>query len=61
LAWAAAYLDHEREFFGGNPFTQGVRANRHDLETVIRFCDEQGMLERSVSVDELFTENMRAT
>lgn len=61
FAWAASYLEQEREIFGGDPFPQGLRANRHDLQAMIGFAGEQGMLSRPLTVDELFTEDMRQT
>jgi 4,5-dihydroxyphthalate decarboxylase len=54
-------LDEERRFFGKDPFDQGLAANRHDVETLIQYADEQGMLPRRLGVDELFTENTRET
>jgi 4,5-dihydroxyphthalate decarboxylase len=61
FAWAAAYLEQERSFFGGDPFRHGLRANRHDLDTMIAFAEEQGMLARPLTVDELFTVDTRET
>jgi 4,5-dihydroxyphthalate decarboxylase len=61
FAWAASYLEQERSFFGKDPFEQGLLANRHDLQTMIRFCEEQGILDRRLTVDELFTENTKGT
>jgi 4,5-dihydroxyphthalate decarboxylase len=61
FAWAGAYLEQERAVFGGDPFRQGLRANRHDLETLVAFCDEQGALHGPIGVDELFTGNTRQT
>lgn len=55
LVWAESYLEQEKLFFGGNPFRQGLRANRHDLQTMIGFAEEQGLLDRPLTVDELFT------
>jgi 4,5-dihydroxyphthalate decarboxylase len=54
-------LDDEREFFGKNPYYQGLRENRHDVASMIQFAQEQGMLARTLSVDEIFAENTRAT
>ena len=59
FVFAATYLEEERAFFGEDPYQQGVRKNRHDLETMIRFAEEQGMLTRPLSVDELFTGSTR--
>jgi 4,5-dihydroxyphthalate decarboxylase len=61
FAWATSYLEQERALFGGDPFYQGLRANRHDLQTMIGFAEEQGLLARPLDVDELFTEDMRGT
>jgi 4,5-dihydroxyphthalate decarboxylase len=54
-------VEEERRFFGKDPFYQGLRENRHDVETMIQFADEQGMLPRSLGVDELFAETTRGT
>lgn len=59
VAWSTR--DEERRFFGKDPFAQGLAANRHDVETLIRFAGEQGMLARPLGVDELFAENTRDT
>jgi hypothetical protein len=61
FAWARAYLEEERAFFGRDLFPQGVRENRHDLETMLQFAREQGLLARPLTVEELFTENTRQT
>ena len=53
--------EEERQFFGKDPFSQGLRENRHDVASMIQFADEQGMLPRSLGVDELFAENTRGT
>ena len=61
FAWGRSYLEQEREFFGKDPFYQGLRENRHDVETMIQFAQEQGMLERPLTVNELFAENTHGT
>ena len=61
LAWGAAYIEQEKAFFGGDPYPQGLQANRHDLQTMIGFTQEQGMLDRPLTVDELFTQDTRNT
>ena len=54
-------LDKERRFFGRDPFCQGLRENRHDVESMIQFAQEQAMLARPLGVDELFAESTRET
>ena len=61
FAWARSYLEEERKFFGKDPFYQGFRENYHDVQTLITFADQQGMLGRKLTVEELFTENTRGT
>jgi len=61
FAWAASYLEQERAIFGGNPYPQGLSANRHDLQAAIQFAEEQGLLDRPLTPDELFPENLTRT
>ena len=61
FAWAASYLEQERAIFGGSPYPQGLAANRHDLQAVIQFAEEQGLLDRPLTPDELFPENLTRT
>jgi len=61
FAFARSYLEEERAFFGKDPYYQGLRENRHDVQTMIDFAQQQGMLGRPLTVDELFTENTRNT
>jgi 4,5-dihydroxyphthalate decarboxylase len=61
LAWGRTYLQEERQRFGRDPFAQGLKANRQELETMIQFAGEQGMLAEPLAVDELFAENTRST
>ena len=61
LAWGASYFEQERASFGRDPYAQGLKANRHDLETLLQFSQEQGLLARPLTPDELFTPNVRET
>jgi 4,5-dihydroxyphthalate decarboxylase len=61
FAWGRSYLEAERTFFGKDPFYQGLKENYNDVENLIKFADQQGMLGRKLSVEELFTENTRNT
>lgn len=61
FAWARSYLEEERKFFGKDPFYQGFKENHNDVQNLITFADQQGMLGRKLSVEELFTENTRNT
>ena len=61
FAFARAYVEEEKAFFGRDPFPQGIRENRHDLETMLQFAREQELLVRPLTVEELFAENTRLT
>jgi 4,5-dihydroxyphthalate decarboxylase len=61
FAWGRSYLEEERRFFGKDPFYQGFSENYHDVQNLIKFAAQQGMLERNLTVEELFTENTRKT
>jgi 4,5-dihydroxyphthalate decarboxylase len=61
FAWGRSYLEEERKFFGKDPFYQGFRENYHDVQSLIKFAGQQGMLGRDLTVEELFTENTRNT
>jgi 4,5-dihydroxyphthalate decarboxylase len=61
FAWGRSYLEEERKFFGKDPFYQGFKENYNDVENLIKFADQQGMLGRKLTVAELFTENTRTT
>jgi 4,5-dihydroxyphthalate decarboxylase len=61
FAWAASYLEQEKALFGGNPFRQGLRENRHDLQTMIGFAEEQGLLDASLTADGIFAADTRDT
>jgi 4,5-dihydroxyphthalate decarboxylase len=43
-----------------DPWRFGIEANRRSLEIIIDFAVKQGLLPRPFSVDELFTDTMRA-
>ena len=40
---------------GEDPWTYGIEANRHVLETFLRYAREEGLMKQARSVDELFT------
>ena len=61
FAWGRSYLEEERKFFGKDPFYQGFKENYNDVQNLIKFADQQGMLGRKLTVEELFTENTQNT
>lgn len=61
FAWGRSYLEEERKFFGKHPFYQGFKENYNDGANLSKFVDQQGMLGRPLTVEELFTENTPKT
>jgi 4,5-dihydroxyphthalate decarboxylase len=54
LPWLAAESQRMREVFGDDFWSYGVEANRHTLETFLRYSHEQGIADRRYTADELF-------
>jgi len=43
----------------GDPLPYGIDANRQALEAMVQYCVEQGILARSVPIEDLFPPNTR--
>lgn len=61
FVWGRHLFEEEREVFGDDPWANGVRKNRANLERFIDYSTDQGLLARKVSVEELFAPNTLAT
>jgi 4,5-dihydroxyphthalate decarboxylase len=59
LPWLDVHLSACREVMGANPFVYGVEANRAVLEAFAQYNQEQGLIQRPLSVDELFAVETR--
>lgn len=55
LPWAPAEYARTKVIFGGDPFPSGFKANRHAIETAMRWSFEQGLLERKLEISEIFS------
>jgi 4,5-dihydroxyphthalate decarboxylase len=51
------FLEEERRTFGLDPCPHGVHANRHVLETFVRYAHQQGYISRLPALEELFAQN----
>jgi len=57
LAWLRAAWDEEREVLGPDPWAYGLGpANRKNLDTLIRYCHQQGLIGRRMALEELFVD-----
>ncbi|KAL9110493.1 MAG: hypothetical protein Q9227_005037 [Pyrenula ochraceoflavens] len=54
LPWLPEALDEIQNVFGGDCWPYGVDENRKTLESLIKYLHEQLMIDRLVTVDELF-------
>ena len=53
-SWAGHYVDEIKQLMGHDYWPYGVELNRKTLETFLRYCQEQGLSNRNMEVDELF-------
>ena len=51
------FLEEQRRAWGANPWPHGVAANRHSVETFVRYAHDQGYIGRRLAIEELFAEN----
>jgi len=55
LAWFRSFLEEQEEILGKDPWVYGLGdVNRKNLETLMQYSQEQGLLGKKMSVDELF-------
>lgn len=55
LAWFRHFLEEQEEILGKDPWIYGLgEANRKNLETLMQYSHEQGLIGRKLSLDELF-------
>ena len=47
-------IENQRRTFGGSLYSHGLRDNRNNIETFVRYGLEQGYISRSLAVDDLF-------
>ena len=54
LPWMNQDLEDTRALMGENFWPYGVKANRKELDLVMRYTHEQGLAKRRLKVDEVF-------
>ena len=55
LAWFGAEQEEERALLGPDPWPYSVERNRVALETLLDYAFEQGLTERRLDIEEMFT------
>lgn len=58
LPWLPWEREQLNEIFGPDWWPYGIEANRHVLEHLIRYMGEQGLLARTLKVEEVFAPNV---
>ena len=53
-AWPNHYLSEEKEIFQTDPWAYGLEANRHVLETFLRYCHAQGVTAKAMAAKDIF-------
>jgi 4,5-dihydroxyphthalate decarboxylase len=61
FVWGRHLFEEERAVFGDDPWPHGIEKNRANLERFVGYSLDQGLMEKKLSVEELFidTENCR--
>lgn len=54
LPWIDVFQEQVQDFMGKDYWHYGIDACRHEIETLIRYSWEQGLLARQLSVEDLF-------
>ena len=54
LPWVTQEFEDTRELMGDNFWPYGVKANRQELELVMRYIHEQGLTKRRLKVEDVF-------
>lgn len=61
LAWGRHYYEEERKLLGSDPWPIGVKANYSNLERFIDYSHDQYLLNRRITVESLFPEQVLDT
>jgi 4,5-dihydroxyphthalate decarboxylase len=54
LAWGRHALEEERALFGRDPWTNGLAANRTNLERFVEYSAQQGLISNALPVESFF-------
>jgi 4,5-dihydroxyphthalate decarboxylase len=57
LAWVMHHLEEQKQILGQDPWVYGLAENRNNLETLITYAHEQGLIHRKLALEELFIQS----
>lgn len=53
-----AYVEEAQDVFGKDPWVYGVSKNRLEIETLMRYCHEQGLTQPSLTLEQAFVSDL---
>jgi len=54
LPWLSWEREQLRQIFGSDWWPYGIEPNRHVLEALLRYLQEQGLLKKPLKVEDIF-------
>jgi 4,5-dihydroxyphthalate decarboxylase len=60
LPWMTADLDEIDEVFGGDPWPNGIEANRKTLEALVTYLHEQGLIAKKMPIEDIFVKTFES-
>jgi len=60
LPWMTADRDEIDEVFGGDPWPDGVEANRKTLEALVTYLHEQGLIAKKIPIEDIFVKTFES-
>lgn len=61
LAFGRRYFEREKEMFGGELWPTGLAANRANLDRLLMYSRDQGLVRSHLTAEDLFAESVRNT
>ncbi len=58
LAWGRHYFEEERNLFVQDPWENGFRRNKANLERFIKYSHDQGLIDEEYEPERLFAEQV---
>ena len=57
LPWYGQQHEEAKKLMGSNFWPYGIKSSKKTLETLCRYCYEQGLINQKVSIEDLFHES----
>ncbi|HWE74086.1 MAG TPA: hypothetical protein VG328_13055, partial [Stellaceae bacterium] len=60
MPWMTSDLDEIDEVFGGDPWPDGIEANRKTLEALVTYLHEQGLIAKKMPIEDIFVKTFES-